>query len=183
MKTITYITIALLLISNQSFADWVISSGTKVKVPAGKYLKVDGNLNMKSTAQLTNQGALSLTGNFDNQGESVLGTGIFKFNGSSIQQFTGGAEFGDVLVESGSSLEIQPGAWVTINGSTTNLNSINGIIVKSDPTGSGSLIHNTASGSGNCSGISNFRTMAPGFATHNGCRDRIILRYLSFQLG
>lgn len=142
MKKYFILTITITFIIHQSFADWVISSGTKVKVPAGKHLKVDGNLNMKSTAQLTNQGTFSLTGNFDNQGESVLGTGIFKFYGSSTQQFTGGAEFGDVIVESGSSLEIQPGAWVTIGGTTTNMNSTNGIIVKSDLSGSGSLIHN-----------------------------------------
>lgn len=145
MKTIINISIALFLFSSQVFAGWVISSGTKVKVPAGKYLKVDGNLNMKSTAQIANQGTLSLTGNFDNQGETALGSGTFRFSGNGIQQFTGAAEYGNVTVESNASLEIQPGAWVTIGGTTTNMNSTNGIIVKSDLTGSGSLIHNTAS--------------------------------------
>ncbi|NOX46534.1 MAG: hypothetical protein GXO89_06100 [Chlorobi bacterium] len=150
-KTIIII-IVMIFTTHQSQAGWVISSGIKVKVPVGKYLKVDGNLKLLSTAKLTNEGLFTLSGNFDNQGESALGSGTFSFSGSAVQQFTGTAEFGNVSIGSGSSLEIQAGAWATINGTLTNMNGTGGLIVKSDQTGSGSLIHNTASVQGTVQG-------------------------------
>jgi len=145
MKTQIIIKFLVIFICHQSFAGWVISSGTKVKVPTGNYLKVDGNLSILSTAKLTNEGLLNLKGNFSNQGEAALGNGTFRFSGSSAQQITGYSVFGDVLVLAGSSIEVQAGEQVSFNGTTTNLNGATGIIVKSDQTGSGSLIHNTAS--------------------------------------
>lgn len=50
----------------------------------------------------------------------------------------------DLIIQSGASLTINPGKALTVSGDVTNEAGTSGLVVKSDATGTGSIIHSTA---------------------------------------
>jgi len=55
-----------------------------------------------------------------------------------------GIECADIKLKSGASVQINPLASLSVSGNLTNANGDAGILIKSDATGTGSLIHNTS---------------------------------------
>ncbi len=182
MKNHKILTIALLIIvlfTHEVSAGWVISSGTKVRVSSGSYVKTEGNLSILANGKITNDGVLGLKGNFSNEGEATLGSGVFNFTGTNAQLLTGNFVLMDMMVHSGSSVEILPGTQVTVNGTAASLNGTSGIIVRSDQTGSGSLIHNTSNLQGS---VEEFLTSEKWHYISAPISDAVIGSYLDIYL-
>ncbi len=111
---------------------------------------------------------MNVTGNWTNNVSSatfIEGTGTVTYNGTSTQTITApnGQEFYNLVIDNptitnASLLTVQnnltinasdvftinPGKNVTVTGTLTNTAGATGLIIKSDATGTGSLIHNTA---------------------------------------
>ena len=91
MKKLYYISAAfVLLFQNVSGqAHMVLSAGSKVMVNPGTYIVNAQDITLQSTAALTNNGSVSLKGNFTNNGKSAAGKGLFTYNGSASQTIGG----------------------------------------------------------------------------------------------
>ena len=61
---------------------------------------------------------------------------------------TSGSQCANLQISSGGSVTITPTGSLTVSGTLSNNNDVNGLIVKSDASGTGSLIHSTANISG-----------------------------------
>ena len=99
-KPLSGLILLLLIITHQSYAGWVISSGTNVNITSGASINTSGNLTIQNGGLLTNEGSISLTGNLLNHEPSFLGDGTFDFIGSVAQEI-GGSEvsgFGDLKI-------------------------------------------------------------------------------------
>ncbi|MFZ4546025.1 MAG: GEVED domain-containing protein [Bacteroidales bacterium] len=78
---------------------------------------------------------------------SVPGTGINAKIPSGCTNYpvlTNNVTCRDLKIESGASVTINPLKSLTVTGNLSNNNDVNGLIVKSDASGTGSLIHSTA---------------------------------------
>ena len=115
MKKLFYISaIIVLLIHNvNGQGNLILSTGSKLVVIPSTYLVSTGSITIQSTATLTNNGSVSLKGDFTNNGTSAVGTGLLAFNGT-VAQIIGGSTstgFGQVNVSN----NIQLNTSATVN--------------------------------------------------------------------
>ncbi|MCD4735027.1 MAG: hypothetical protein K8R53_03200, partial [Bacteroidales bacterium] len=92
MKKLKYFTILLSILFVSiinSFAGWVITSGSSVQVTIGTVIYTPGNIQIESNGVLNNDGHIALTGNLSNNNSTSLGMGTLEFNGTIIQEITG----------------------------------------------------------------------------------------------
>jgi len=129
------ILIALLTINSTTFADFVIKGNAKVNVLAGTSLTSHVDVSMSESAVFTNNGTVTLKGNFTNNvaGVSDLGNGNFIMDGPAAQSVfgTGTSQIVD--------LDINNGNGVTFDGSVN----ISGTLVMESgivTLGSGNLL-------------------------------------------
>ncbi len=119
MKKLFYISAAfVLLFQNVSGqAHMVLSAGSKVMVNPGTYIVNAQDITLQSTAALTNNGSVSLKGNFTNNGMSAAGNGLFTFNGSANQIIGGSVatSFGQVALNNNVQLATTAGISSLLN--------------------------------------------------------------------
>ena len=136
---------------------------------AGEALNAAGNFSITSTgALIAGSYTHTIKGNFTNDG-SFTGTGsTLDFNNSAAFQSIGGTTAttfnnitinnplgvtltssglttvnGDLLINSGDIFNIGAGKQLTVSGTLTNSSGNNGLVIKSDANGTGSLISNS----------------------------------------
>jgi hypothetical protein len=102
MKKLYYISVAvILIIQNVSGqANMVLSPGSRIVINPSTYVVNTQDITVLSTAVLTNNGSVTMKGNFTNNGTSAVGTGLFTFNGT-VNQLIGGSTttgFGQVAI-------------------------------------------------------------------------------------
>jgi len=114
----------------------------------GTALTIKGNLliNAGVTYTTTMTGAMNIAGDFINNGTAltIAATQAIVFNGTSPQIISGSNNItfsGAVTINSGASVNIAQNIGVTISGTLTNSGTLT---IKSDASGTGSLIHSTA---------------------------------------
>lgn len=136
-------------------------------------LTVDGNVYNHGTLVLSNNatpGELNIKGDFTNSGTITHNNVAVNFTGSENQTFKGSASLYDVVLQNtagsgGLTINgyltasndftitdgqcvINPGKWLKVDGVLTNNQGNSGLLLKSDNTGTASLIHSTSSVSG-----------------------------------
>ena len=121
-------------------------------------LTVTGNISINAGSVLTTNtaGTIYVGGNWTNNGSFNAGTGTVQMNGSSIAGIVGAETFYNLIISNTSDvitagsdltidnkLTLRPNACLTVNGALTNNNGVDGLLIESDATGTGSLMHNT----------------------------------------
>lgn len=96
-----------------------------------------GQFKITGTAELSGSGGLTINAN-----------GLSVENNSTLtvkenKTISVNASSNPLSIESGSKIEINPGVTLTFNGTLSNSAGNSGILLKSDNTGTGNLIHNT----------------------------------------
>ncbi len=113
----------------------------------GTPLIIKGNLTFNSGVVYTTtmSGSLDIAGNLTNNGTAltIAATQTVIFNGTSTQLISGTNNItfaGAVTINSGATVSIAPTIGVTVTGALTNSAGNSGLVIKSDATGTGSLI-------------------------------------------
>lgn len=137
------------ILANTLTVGGIISSGSYNLTKAGA-----GMLSFKSNAVTINglsidagtlvstSGTMSLAGTFSNNGTFIHNSGTVNFNGNA-DQIVPSITFFNLSLSTGGIKSIQPNGQVTVNGTLTNNAGNSGFVLKSDATGTASLIHNT----------------------------------------
>jgi hypothetical protein len=106
------------------------AAGQGVIIPSGIYMNL-------SQATMVLQGNWVNNGNYSDQNGTIIINGNTDISGSSLNSF------GNITIIPGAMLSIQPQNSVTVSGALTNNADASGLVLKSDTTGTASLIHNT----------------------------------------
>ena len=129
-----------------------------ITMEGSSQLTVTGNLTINSGTSLNCNASANIRvgGNWSNSGTFNRGTGTLNFNGSAASNIIGSETFYNLTISNTSDivtassditinnlLTIAPNASFTVNGDLTNNNGENGILIQSDASGTGSLLHNT----------------------------------------
>ena len=129
-----------------------------ITMEGSSQLTVTGNLTINSGTSLNCNASANIRvgGNWSNSGTFNRGTGTLNFNGSAASNIIGSETFYNLTISNTSDivtassditinnlLTIAPNASFTVNGMLTNNNGENGILIQSDASGTGSLLHNT----------------------------------------
>jgi len=119
MKKLYYISAAFVLLFQNAGgqAHLVLSAGSKVMVNPGTYIVNAQDITLLSTANLVNNGSVSLKGNFTNNGMSAAGNGLFIFNGTANQIIGGSVatSFGQVALNNNVQLATTAGISSLLN--------------------------------------------------------------------
>jgi len=148
----------------------VNATGTPIAQLETNPFTIKGDITISSLTMLNaNNLNLSLAGNWTNNGTFTSGTGTVIFNGTTGQSLTGSAAntFNNLTVDNASGVTVSASALTTVNGTLlinngkkltigsdskltvttlTNNSDAAGLIIKSDASGSGSLIATSVSG-------------------------------------
>ena len=108
----------------------VFVSGQGVILPSGIYMTLS-------------QGILVLKGNWVNNGIYSDQNGTITINGITTISGSSSNNFGNVMIAMGATLNVNPQNTVTVNGTLTNNAGNSGFVLKSDASGTASLIHNS----------------------------------------
>jgi hypothetical protein len=115
MNKLIVISAAFVLLYHNTIGqgNMVLSTGSNMVVNPSTYLVNTGEITIQSTATLTNNGSVSLMGDFTNNGISSAGSGLLAFNGT-VPQIIGGStstSFGQVNV--GNNVQLNTPAIIT----------------------------------------------------------------------
>ncbi len=139
----------------QSSISMAVTSGTTYYVQVGGYNsnKGNGDLTIQVVVPGLWTGATSndwgVGGNWDDSNVPLASTDVLipssPSGGNYPETNSGaGAECANLTIEAGAHLFIPSNNSLTVNGTLTNSAGTSGLIIESDATGTGSLIHNTA---------------------------------------
>lgn len=167
MKPLYFLLSCILLFCKSTIYSQIVNEGL-FKISASTTVSFQNEYTNKATASFINNGDLHLEDNFINNGTitSISGTTFFNNSNSEVQFISGTAEeinFYNLTIENGSgvtqnvnlivsnnllinlanSLTVAPSIKLTVNGVISNLAGNDGLVLKSDNTGTASIIHNT----------------------------------------
>jgi autotransporter-associated beta strand protein len=119
---------------NNSVISGVISNGSLTKSGSGT-LTLTGNSTYAGATAVV-EGILELQGNLASSDVTVANGATLKINGDNV-------ELAGLTIQSGGIVEILSGKSLTVSGTLTNSAGASGLVIKSDATGTGSLIHSS----------------------------------------
>lgn len=104
-----------LLIAFGGFAQNLVNNGAKITVPSGTYLKVSGDVTLQNSSALTNNGHVSVGGDWSetNATSGYGGTGWLWFSGSADQQFAGTSSLPNLRINNGQTVELMNDLAIT----------------------------------------------------------------------
>jgi hypothetical protein len=84
-------------------------------------------------------------GDFTNSGTYTKAGETFKFSGAGTHEIKGSqtTNFNNLTIAAGTTLHLPPGQNTTVSGTLVNNGGVAALVIMSDATGSGSLLHNT----------------------------------------
>lgn len=167
MKSVLFFLYFMVISLNSIIYSQIVNEG-EFTISASTTVSFLDEYTNKSTGNFINNGTLSLQGNYINNGliTSVSGTTFFNNSNLESQSISGTANeinFFNLVIDNvsevtqsinavvsnyflinlGNSYSISPGIQLTVNGDISNLAGNNGLVLKSNNTGTASIIHNT----------------------------------------
>ena len=166
IKIFKKIIYCFVLLLTSTFYSQIVNEGT-LKINELTTVCFHNDFTNKSTGNYTNNGELSVNNNFINNGTTASTAGTTFFNNTqSSQNIEGTSDVifynvtinnpqtvfqetnsiieNNFLINAGNSFKIAATKTLTINGTTSNLAGVDGLILASDETGNGSLLHKTS---------------------------------------